>query len=58
MQSLTIHQMGFLGMIGGPTKLSEVKPSFAAFMADYGMAFRTAKHGAKQVTLTDYFSLF
>jgi hypothetical protein len=50
--------MGFLGMIGGPTKLSEVKPSFAAFMADYGMAFRTAKHGAKQVTLTDYFSLF
>ncbi len=45
MQSLTIHQMGALGMVGGPT-ITSVKPSFAAFMADYGMAFRTAKHGA------------
>lgn len=44
--SLTIHQMGALGMIGGPEKLNEVLPSFTAFMADYGTAFRTYKHGA------------
>ena len=52
MQSLTIHQMGALGMIGGPTQLAVAKPSFAAFMADYGMAFRTAKHGALHGVLT------
>lgn len=46
MQSLTIHQFGALGMIGGGTKLAEAKPTFAAFMADYGTAFRTFKHGA------------
>jgi hypothetical protein len=46
MQALTIHQLGAHGMIGGGTKLAEAKPSFAAFMADYGTAFRTAKHGA------------
>lgn len=46
MQSLTIHQFGALGMIGGGTKLAEAKPSFMAFMADYGTAFRTASHGA------------
>ena len=46
MQTITIHQLGALGMIGGPTKLAEAKPSFMTFMADYGTAFRTAKHGA------------
>lgn len=58
MQSLTIHQMGALGMIGGPTKLAEAKPSFAAFMADYGTAFRTAKHGALHGVLTGLFFAF
>jgi Protein of unknown function (DUF1761) len=58
MQSLAIHQMGAMGMIGGPTKLAEAKPSFAAFMADYGTAFRTAKHGALHGTLTGLFFAF
>ena len=57
MQSLTIHQMGALGMVGGPT-ITSVKPSFAAFMADYGMAFRTAKHGALHGFMTGLFFAF
>ena len=44
MQVLTIHQFGALGMVGDdPTK---ALPSYTAFMADYGTAFRTFKHGA------------
>ena len=46
MQMLSIHQMGAMSMVGGFNKVAEAKPSFAAFMADYGTAFRTAKHGA------------
>lgn len=46
MSALTVHQMGALGMIGGPDFIATAKPSFAAFMADYGTAFRTYKHGA------------
>jgi len=38
--SLTIHQSGAVGMVGGPIKIGK------AFMADYGTAFRTFKHGA------------
>jgi len=41
---LTIHQWGAVGMIGG--KYNEALPSYAAFMNDYGTAFRTFKHGA------------
>ena len=44
--ALVVHQFGALGMIGGPDKVHEAKPSFAVFMQDYGMAFRTFKHGA------------
>ena len=36
--------MGALGMISGDISLA--KPSYTAFMADYGNAFRTFKHGA------------
>lgn len=44
MQVLTIHQFGAIGLVGGdPTK---ALPSYDAFMADYGTAFRTFKHGA------------
>jgi hypothetical protein len=43
-QFLVIHQMGAYGMIGGDPTIA--KPSFAAFMTDYGTAFRTFKHGA------------
>jgi Protein of unknown function (DUF1761) len=46
MSVLVIHQMGALGMIGGPDFIATAKPSYAAFMADYGDAFRTYKHGA------------
>jgi hypothetical protein len=46
MPSIVIHQMGALSMIGGPMFVDSAKPSYAAFMADYGDAFRTFKHGA------------
>ncbi|PWA03946.1 DUF1761 domain-containing protein [Flavobacterium psychrotolerans] len=41
---LAVHQTGALSMVGGDASIA--KPSFNAFMADYGMAFRTYKHGA------------
>ncbi len=43
LQFLTIHQWGAIGMIGGDA--ANAKPSFTAFMNDYGTAFRTFKHG-------------
>ena len=43
-QTIVIHQFGALGMIGGDPSIA--KPSYAAFMADYGNSFRTLKHGA------------
>ncbi|GAA6765936.1 hypothetical protein AAFH68_18750 [Flavobacterium sp. CGRL1] len=46
LMSLTIHQSGAIGMVGGPPLIANAKPSFAAFMADYGTAYRTFKHGA------------
>ncbi|GGH37663.1 hypothetical protein IA57_05435 [Mangrovimonas yunxiaonensis] len=49
LQLLTIHQTGALGMIGGdPTA---AKPSYQAFMDDYGQAYRTFKHGALHGTM-------
>ncbi|MEK8180482.1 DUF1761 domain-containing protein [Flavobacterium buctense] len=46
LSSMVIHQIGAIGMIGGPDFIETAKPSYAAFMADYGDAFRTYKHGA------------
>lgn len=46
MPVLVIHQMGPMGMIGGPDMIEVAKPSYHAFLADYGDAFRTYKHGA------------
>jgi hypothetical protein len=46
LMSLTIHQTGAFGMVGGPPLLESAKPSFKAFMDDYGTAYRTFKHGA------------
>lgn len=40
---LVIHQMGVMSLTKGD--LGEL-PSYTAFMADYGDAFRTFKHGA------------
>lgn len=53
LQSLTIHQFGAFGMIGGDA--SKALPSYAAFMTDYGMAFRTFKHGALHGFITGLF---
>ncbi len=44
LQILVIHQFGASGMIGGD--VTKVLPSYSAFMADYGTAFRTFKHEA------------
>lgn len=46
MSVLVIHQMGALGMVGGPKMVASAEPSYIAFMTDYGTAFRTFKHGA------------
>ncbi|NMH27586.1 DUF1761 domain-containing protein [Flavobacterium silvaticum] len=52
-QMMVIHQFGAIGMVGGdPTK---ALPSFTAFMADYGTAFRTFKHGALHGTMVGLF---
>jgi len=50
LQMLVVHQSGAFGMIGGDA--THAKPSYAAFMADYGMAFRTFKHGLLHGTMT------
>lgn len=53
LQMLTIHQFGALGMIGGDA--TKALPSYAAFMTDYGTAFRTFKHGALHGFMTGLF---
>ena len=55
LQMLVIHQFGALGMIGGD--LTTAKPSYEAFMADYGTAFRTFKHGALHGFITGLFMI-
>lgn len=44
MTGIVIHQNGATSLVGGDP--SRALPSYAAFMADYGDAFRTFKHGA------------
>lgn len=46
MPTLVIHQMGALSLIGGFDMVATAKPSYAAFMSDYGTEFRTFQHGA------------
>ena len=53
LQTITIHQFGALGLIGGNPAIA--KPSYSAFMADYGTAFRTFKHGALHGFMTGLF---
>ncbi|MFP9099852.1 DUF1761 domain-containing protein [Flavobacterium sp. RHBU_24] len=45
LQTIVIHQMGAFSMVGGGMLVDSAKPSYAAFMADYGHAYRTFKHG-------------
>lgn len=56
MQVLTIHQFGALGMVGGDP--NQALPSFNDFMADYGTAFRTFKHGALHGFMSGLFLAF
>lgn len=53
LQMLVVHQFGALGMVGGDPSIA--KPSYAAFMADYGTAFRSFKHGALHGFMTGLF---
>lgn len=53
LQFLVIHQYGAIGMIGGDP--SKALPSYTAFFADYGTAFRTFKHGALHGFMTGLF---
>ena len=53
LMQMTNHQWGALGMVGGEPETA--KASFEAFMADYGTAFRTFKHGALHGTLAGIF---
>jgi hypothetical protein len=56
LQMVVIHQFGALGMVGGDPTIA--KPSYEAFMADYGTAFRTFKHGALHGFMTGLFMIF
>lgn len=53
LQMLVIHQFGAIGMVGGDPTLA--KPSYGAFMSDYGTAFRTFKHGMLHGFMTGLF---
>lgn len=53
MMQLTIHQTGALSLIGGDPSVA--LPSYEAFMADYGDAFRSYKHGALHGVLAGVF---
>jgi hypothetical protein len=55
LQTLVIHQFGAFGMIGGA--IETAKPSYSAFMADYGNAFRTFKHGTLHGFITGLFMI-
>ena len=46
LMQFTNHQWGALGMIGGDPAVLDSNSSFHAFMAEYGNAYRTFKHGA------------
>ena len=49
----TNHQFGAFSLVGGEPE--NALPSFNAFMADYGTAFRTFKHGALHGALVGLF---
>lgn len=54
--AVVIHQAGALGMIGGDP--SKATASYTTFMAEYGTAFRTFKHGALHGTMLGVFFVF
>lgn len=52
---IVIHQFGAMSMVGGYQMAESAKPSYNAFMADYGHAYRTFKHGMLHGALTGIF---
>lgn len=56
LQFLVIHQWGVLGVTGGDP--DKVGPVYDAFMAQYGTAYRTFKHGALHGFMTGLFFTF
>lgn len=56
LQQITNHQSGAIQLVGGD--IAAAKPSFDAFMADYGTTFRTFKHGALHGVLAGLFLFF
>ncbi|MGK0255199.1 MAG: hypothetical protein ACI9OE_002722 [Mariniflexile sp.] len=50
---IVIHQMGVYSLMGGDE--GNALPSYFVFLADYGDAFRTYKHGALHGSLTGVF---
>ncbi|WP_386128614.1 DUF1761 domain-containing protein [Winogradskyella litorisediminis] len=55
LQTLVIHQIGAVQLIGGDPTAEGILPSFQAFMNDYGTNFRTYKHGALHGLLAGIF---
>jgi hypothetical protein len=53
LSAIVIHQFGAYGMINAD--IAGAKPSFQAFMNDYGTAFRTFKHGMLHGFITGLF---
>ena len=58
LMGITIHEFGATSLIGGPMEVAHAKPSYTAFMADYGTNFRTFKHGLLHGTMTGLFLAF
>ncbi|SDQ78547.1 Protein of unknown function [Chryseobacterium soldanellicola] len=56
LQMVTIHQYGAMGMMGGDEM--NAKPSYFAFMKDYGMAYRSFGHGALHSFIMGIFFVF
>ncbi len=55
--TVVIHQFGALSMVGGGGA-TNIKPSYQAFLNDYGTTFRTFKHGALHGALLGLFFVF
>lgn len=55
--ALSVHQTGAYGMVGGMANENTL-PSFQVFMDDYGMAYRTFKHGALHGLIAGLFFAF
>jgi len=58
MMPIVIHQFGAMGMIGGGAPDVAKSQSYLNFMAEYGMAYRTFKHGAFHGCMTGLFFVF